>query len=82
VKLDDFSIVFKELVGEKVKRIGLCGYQIFPLPVYEAIKKEAPDAEIIKCDEIIDNLSIIKSENEIKLMKGHLKFLKLPLKKQ
>jgi len=69
MKLDDFSIVFKELVGEKVKKIGLAGYQIFPLPVYEAIKKAAPDAEIIKSDEIIDNLRIIKSDVELKMMK-------------
>ncbi|MCM8785006.1 MAG: Xaa-Pro peptidase family protein [Candidatus Omnitrophica bacterium] len=69
MKLDDFSIVFKELVGDKVKKIGISGYQIFPLPVYEAIKKAAPDAEIIKSDEIIDNLRIIKSEIELKIMK-------------
>jgi len=69
MELDDFSKVFKELVKGEVKRIGLCGYQIFPLPIYEAIKRAAPEAEIIKSDEIIDNLRIIKSENEIKLIK-------------
>ncbi len=81
MKLDDFSIVFNELLGEKVKKIGLSGYQIFPLPVYEAIKKAAPDAEIIKSDEIVDNLRIIKTENEIKLMKKAFEISEIALEK-
>ncbi|MFN4227494.1 MAG: M24 family metallopeptidase [Candidatus Ratteibacteria bacterium] len=69
MKPDDFNIVFKELVGNNVRKIGIAGYQIFPLLVYEAIRNAAFDAEIIKSDEIIDNLRIIKSDNELKIMK-------------
>ncbi|MCM8818037.1 MAG: Xaa-Pro peptidase family protein [Candidatus Omnitrophica bacterium] len=79
IELDDFSIVFKELVGEKIKKIGLAGYQIFSLPVYEAIKKAAPDAEIIKSDEIIDDLRIIKSEIELKMMKSAFEISEIAL---
>jgi len=67
-ELDDFSKVFREMVGE-VKKIGLAGYQIFPVPVYEAIKKAAPEAEIIKSDEILVDMRIIKSEVEIEMLK-------------
>ncbi|MCL4377068.1 MAG: Xaa-Pro peptidase family protein [Actinobacteria bacterium] len=81
MNLDDFSIVFKEMVEEKVRKIGLAGYQIFPLPVYEAIKKAAPDAEIIKADEIITDLRIIKSDTEIKMMKEAFKISEIALKK-
>ncbi|MGC8976291.1 MAG: M24 family metallopeptidase [Candidatus Ratteibacteria bacterium] len=79
MKLDDFSIVFKELVGEKVKKIGLAGYQIFPLPIYEGIKKAAPDAEIVKSDDIIDNLRIIKSNVELEMMKQAFKISEIAL---
>lgn len=80
MKLDDFSIVFKDICDGKVKKIGLAGYQIFPLPVYEAIKKAAPFAEIIKCDEIIDDLRIIKSDVEIKMMKRAFEISEIALK--
>ncbi|MCM8804199.1 MAG: M24 family metallopeptidase, partial [Candidatus Omnitrophica bacterium] len=59
----------------------ISGYQIFPLPVYEAIKKAAPDAEIIKSDEIIDNLRIIKSEIELKIMKRAFEISEIALQK-
>jgi len=79
-ELDDFSKVFREMVGE-VKKIGLAGYQIFPIPVYEAIKKAAPDAEIIKSDEILVNMRIIKSEVEIEMLKEAFRISEIALEK-
>jgi len=80
MKLDNFSIVFKEMVGEKVKKIGIAGYQIFPIPIYEAIKQAEPDAEIIKSDEIMVDMRIKKSEVEIKMMKEAFKISEIALK--
>jgi len=79
-ELDDFSKVFKEMAGE-VKKIGLAGYQIFPIPVYEAIKKAAPSAEIIKSDEIIVDMRIIKSEVEIEMLKEANRISEIALEK-
>ncbi len=43
IDVDTFEKIFKKLFGrKKIKSIGLAGYQLFPLPVYEAIKKRPP----------------------------------------
>ena len=70
IKVDTFESIFKELLpGKRVTRIGLAGYQIFPLPVYQAIQKAAPDADIIKSDDIIFDMRAIKSEVEIEMLR-------------
>lgn len=78
LELDDFLKVFKEMAGD-VKKIGLAGYQIFPIPVYEAIKQAAGDAEIIKSDEIIVDMRIIKSNVEIDMLKEAFKISEIAL---
>ncbi|HXK44406.1 MAG TPA: Xaa-Pro peptidase family protein [bacterium] len=69
IQVDTFCSIFKEMLGRKVKKIGITSYQIFPLPVYEAIRKAAPEAELIKSDEIIVDLRIIKSPVELGILK-------------
>ena len=70
IKLDTFSEVFKEAMGnEKIERVGIAGYAIMPLPVFEGIKRALPEAEFVKADEILRNLRSIKSENEIAALK-------------
>ncbi|MCD6407878.1 aminopeptidase P family protein [bacterium] len=79
MELDDFSKVFREMVGEKVRKIGLAGYQIFPVPVYEAIKEAAPEAEIIKSDDILVNMRIIKSPVELEMLKESFRISEIAL---
>ena len=62
-------------------RIGLAGYQIFPLPVYQAIQKAAPDADIIKSDEIIFDMRAIKSEAEIEMLREAFRISRVTLEK-
>ena len=82
IQVDTFSSIFKELFGErKVKKIGLASYQIFPLPVYEGIRRAAPDAEIIKSDEIIVDLRIIKSPVELEMLQEAFRISEAALKK-
>lgn len=82
IQVDTFSSIFKELFGgRKVKKIGLASYQIFPLPVYEGIRKAAPDAEIIKSDEIIVDLRIIKSPVELEMLQEAFRISEAALKK-
>jgi len=82
IQVDTFSSIFKELFGErKVKKIGLASYQIFPLPVYEGIRKAAQDAEIIKSDEIIVDLRIIKSPVELEMLQEAFRISEAALKK-
>ncbi|MCM8817370.1 MAG: Xaa-Pro peptidase family protein [Candidatus Omnitrophica bacterium] len=74
IQVDTFSSIFSEMFGgRKPKRIGIASYQIFPLPVYEGLKKAAPDAQFVKSDEIIVDLRIIKSPVELEILKEAFK---------
>ena len=71
IPVGNFKDLFDEISGGKgIKRLGLGDYTITPLPVYDSLKRAlSEDAEIIRADDIISNLRIIKSENEIALLK-------------
>ena len=69
---------FKDIVGKampdgRIKKLGLVGYSIMPLPVYMSLKKYLPGVQLIKADDTLINLRIIKSDNELKLMKKAFK---------
>ena len=61
-----FRDVFKAIgvSGDKIK-IGLGSYVECTLPIFEGLKESYPDAEIVKCNEIMVELRKIKSENEL-----------------
>ena len=82
IKVDTFASIFPEIMpGKKVKRIGLAGYQIFPLPVYESLKAAAAEAEIIKSDELIVDLRIIKSPAELEMLQEAFRISEKALEK-
>lgn len=65
---------FKDIVKQamphgKLKKLGLVGYSIMPLPVYMSLKRELPGVELIKADDTLIHLRIDKSANELRLMK-------------
>ena len=66
LKADTFNDVFKAIgvSGQKIK-IGLGSYVECTLPVYEGLKESYPDAEIVKCNDIMVELRKIKSANEL-----------------
>lgn len=71
IPVGSFSDLFNEIsCGRGVRRLGLGDYAITPLPVYDSVKKALPpDGEIINASDIISGLRIIKSQNEIALLK-------------
>jgi Xaa-Pro aminopeptidase len=81
IKVDTFSSIFREMCGSDIKKIGLAGYQIFPLPVYESIKKAAPSAEIIKSDELIVDLRMIKNPVEMEMLQEAFRISEVALEK-
>ncbi len=81
IKVDTFPEIFRDMLAGKVKKIGLAGYQIFPLPVYNSQKKAAPDAEIIKSDEIIVDLRIIKSPVELEILQEAFRISEVALER-
>lgn len=63
---DTFADVFKAIgvSGKKIK-IGLGSYVECTLPIYEGLKESFPEAEIIKCNDIMVELRKTKSVNEL-----------------
>ena len=70
LKANTFNDVFKALgiTGDKIK-IGLGSYVECTLPIYEGLKNSYPEAEIVKCNDIMVNLRKIKSINELACIK-------------
>ncbi len=66
LKADTFNDVFKALgvSGQKIK-IGLGSYVECTLPIFEGLKDSYPEAEIVRCDDIMVELRKVKSENEL-----------------
>ena len=69
IKVDHFHNLIVETIGYEPKRIGLAGWAIFPLPVYNAIREAFPNAEIVKADQILFQQRAIKSPSEIACLK-------------
>ncbi|MCM8769646.1 MAG: Xaa-Pro peptidase family protein [Candidatus Omnitrophica bacterium] len=69
IKVDTFESVLADLGIKSVKRVGLAGYPIFPLPIWESLKKAVGGAEIVKADDCLVTLRMIKSPLELKVLK-------------
>ena len=63
------DVIKKAMPRRKLKKLGLVGYSILPLPVYRGLKNDLNGAKLVKADETLIDLRISKSANEIKLMK-------------
>ena len=80
LKLSSFREVFNEAMqGKEIKKLGIIGYVVMSLPIYESIKRALPDAEIVKADDIIVSLRSVKSKNEITLMKEAFRISEIAL---
>ena len=66
LKASTFNDVFKAIgvTGKNIK-IGLGSYVECTLPIYEGLKDSYPEAEIVKCNDIMVELRQIKSANEL-----------------
>lgn len=63
------DVVAKAMPGKKLKKLGLVGYSVLPLPVYHSLCNELPGVELVKADATLLSLRMRKSPNEIKLLK-------------
>ena len=69
VVLDSFEDVISKLGGKDCKRIGVAGLPVMPVTVYEALKKAAGKAKLVKADDLVVDMRTVKSANEIKCMR-------------
>jgi Xaa-Pro aminopeptidase len=82
VPVDTFGSIFAEMLkGQPPKKIGLAGWQVFPLPVYQEIRAAAPAAEIIKSDDCITEERIIKSPAEMTMLREAFRISEIALDK-
>jgi len=63
------DVVKMAMPGKKLRKLGLVGYSVMPLPVYHSLCSELPKVELIKADDTLISLRINKSAIEIKLAK-------------
>jgi Xaa-Pro aminopeptidase len=54
--------------GKKLRRLGLVGYAILPMPVYDGLKRDLPEVELCKADDVLVKLRVVKSADELRLM--------------
>lgn len=75
---DTFADVFKSIgvSGKKIK-IGLGSYVECTLPIYEGLRDSFPEAEIVKCNDIMVNLRKIKSENELACIREGFRIIEI-----
>lgn len=78
LKTQSFRDVFKAIgvTGEHIK-IGLGSYVECTLPVYEGLKDSYPEAEIVKCNDIMVTLRKIKSANELACIKEGFRIIEI-----
>lgn len=63
------DIVEKYTPEGKIRKLGIVGWAITPLPVYRSLQRHLPDVELVKADDTFLPLRFVKSENEINCMK-------------
>jgi len=63
------DIVAKYTPNGSIKKLGIVGWTVTPLPVYMSLKEQFPEVEIVKADHTFLPLRFIKSENELNCMR-------------
>jgi Xaa-Pro aminopeptidase len=63
------DIVAKYTKKGKIKKLGIVGWSITPLPVYMSVREQFPDIELVKADITLLPLRFVKSENELNCMR-------------
>ena len=62
------DLIFK-YIPKGIKRLGIVGWAITPLPVYMSLKEQLPGVEIVKADMTLWPLRFVKSENELNCLR-------------
>ncbi len=73
VPVSSFKDVFESVGVSNPKRIGVAGWLITTMPVYQSLRAAFPDAEIINADQIMTDLRVIKSEAELECLREGLR---------
>jgi len=70
MKFTGFKDVVKKYTARgSIKKLGIVGWAITPLPVYMSLKEQFPEMELVKADSTLLPLRFVKSENELNCMR-------------
>jgi len=71
IPIATFSDVFAETCGSRgVRKLGLGDYSILTMPVYDGVRKAlGPQGDLVRAEDIVSGMRIVKSENEIALLR-------------
>ncbi len=69
IKVSTFADVAAAACPKGVKKLGIVGWSITTLPVYMSLRRDLPEAELINAGDTLVDLKVVKSENELALMK-------------
>ncbi len=65
-----FKDVARKAMGARpLRRLGLVGYSVMTLPVYTSLQRDLPKTELVKADDTLVSLRILKSPMELALMR-------------
>lgn len=80
IPVETFKDVFERACGSKeIKRIGIIGWSIFPYAIIKSIEKDYPGVEFVKADDLLADMRVIKSENEIALLEKAFEIAELAI---
>ena len=71
IPIATFSDVFAETCGSRgVRKLGLGDYSVLTMPVYDGVRKAlGPQGDLVRAEDIVSGMRIVKSENEIALLR-------------
>ena len=79
-QFSNFKDVFNSIGVKEPKRIGIAGWLVTSIDLYESVKNAFPNAEIVKADDIVTQLRQIKSKAEIACLKEAFRISELAVK--
>lgn len=69
IPVANFPAVIKQSGCGQVRKLGIVSYAITPLPVLDALRRDLPQVELVKADDLFFPLRYIKSEDELRCMR-------------
>lgn len=70
IEIDTFEDIFAAANhGRGVRKLGIAGWTAMPVSVYEAVRKASAGAQIVKADDVMHEMRMVKSDNEIAILR-------------
>ena len=81
VEVSSFADVLDSIGVADPKRVGVAGYLVTTMPVYEGLRAAVPDAEIVNANSLMTSLRQIKSQAELACLREGFRISELALEK-